>query len=197
MKPDRAERLGCAIVLAMFLLTVVGLSSYLIYYTELTSNDATPPLVGAVRPRLEPEAYFSPGPTNRQATIGLIGKAKRQIRLAGYGFTAKEIAEALVAAHERQVDVEVILDSGNATDRNSKMSLLKDAGIKVYLDEKHPIAHCKFLVVDSRWVLTGSANFTEASERNWENTVIIDSTALAAKYLTNWNEHVGHARPGD
>ena len=68
------------------------------------------------------------------------------------------------------------------------------AGIPTFIDSKHAIAHNKVMLIDDREVLSGSFNFTKAAEEsNAENLLVIDDSALAAKYLANWQEHLKHS----
>lgn len=57
------------------------------------------------------------------------------------------------------------------------------------------IAHNKVMIIDDRIVITGSFNFTKAAEeKNAENLLIIDSPALAAKYVANFEAHRKHSK---
>jgi len=70
---------------------------------------------------------------------------------------------------------------------------LKNAGIPVWIDAKHAIAHNKVMVIDGTTVITGSFNFTKAAEeKNTENLIILRDTGLAKLYMENWEQHRGH-----
>lgn len=48
--------------------------------------------------------------------------------------------------------------------------------------------------LDGAVVLTGSFNFTKSAESsNAENLLVIRDPKLAARYLTNWEEHKAHS----
>ena len=72
---------------------------------------------------------------------------------------------------------------------------LYNAGIPVYIDHKHAIAHNKIMLIDGRAVLTGSFNFTKAAEeKNAENLLILqDKPDLYAAYEKNFQTHLRHA----
>lgn len=99
--------------------------------------------------------------------IALINAAKTHIYFAIYTFTLTDIAEALVAAKKRGVDVYGIVDSGQSEESFSKpvIALLTDAGIPL-VTEKHAgsngIMHIKTLVTDSAYA-TGSYNWTKSA----------------------------------
>ena len=106
------------------------------------------------------------------------------------------IAKALVAAHERGVRVEAILDKTNLTDKYTNAPYLAKAGIPIKIDSAHAIAHNKVMIIDNDIVVSGSFNFTKAAEeRNAENLLIIHSKELSARYLGNWRAHQKHSIP--
>jgi len=52
------------------------------------------------------------------------------------------------------------------------------------------------MIIDGETVITGSFNFTKASEeKNAENLLIIRDKALARRYLENWQQHAAHSEP--
>jgi phosphatidylserine/phosphatidylglycerophosphate/cardiolipin synthase-like enzyme len=137
--------------------------------------------------------YFSPNGGCTQAIVEEVGKAKKNVLVQAYSFTSDTIAEALVAAKKRGVDVEAILDK---TDRGSAVDIIVDAGIPTYMDPMHAIAHNKVIVIDGQTVLTGSFNFTPSAEnRNAENLLVVRDQPIAAKYAANWQTHFKHSHP--
>ena len=116
------------------------------------------------------------------------------ILVQAYSFTSAPIAGALKAAHDHGVDVRVILDKSQRTERYSGMTFLVRAGVPTWIDAAHAIAHNKIMVIDSRVVITGSFNFTKAAEeRNAENLLILESPELAEIYRKNWEAHRMHS----
>jgi phosphatidylserine/phosphatidylglycerophosphate/cardiolipin synthase-like enzyme len=137
--------------------------------------------------------YFSPNGGCTEAIVEEVGKAKKTVRVQAYSFTSDTIAQALVAAKKRGVDVEAILDK---TDRGSAVDIMVDGGIPTYMDPMHPIAHNKVIVIDGQTVLTGSFNFTPSAEnRNAENLLVVRDPPIAAKYAANWQTHFKHSHP--
>ena len=144
------------------------------------------------------EVYFSPNGGCTQAVVHAIEAAHVSIRLQAYSFTSLPIAKALVAAKNRApaVDVQVVLDKSQQTERYSVADFLVHAGIPVKIDAVHAIAHNKVIVIDDAIVVTGSFNFTSsAEERNAENLLILHRPDLALVYAANWTEHAGHSQP--
>lgn len=143
----------------------------------------------------EVETFFSPKGGCAAAIAGAIGRATQSIHVQAYSFTSAPIAAALVAAHKRGVRVQVILDKSQQTEKYSEADFLQHAGIAVFIDSAHSIAHNKVMILDGHTVITGSFNFTKsAEENNAENVLIIHQTpALAEKYLSNWQLHQRHS----
>jgi phosphatidylserine/phosphatidylglycerophosphate/cardiolipin synthase-like enzyme len=133
------------------------------------------------------------------AVVRELEAAKKTIRVQAYSFTSAPIAKALVDAHRRGVDVEVILDrKDNATKNYSAADFVAHAGIPIWLDGAHAIAHNKIIIIiDGETLLTGSFNFSSAAERsNAENLLEINNAPeVLAKYSANWIEHQRHSEP--
>jgi phosphatidylserine/phosphatidylglycerophosphate/cardiolipin synthase-like enzyme len=99
-----------------------------------------------------------------------------------------------VAAHQRGVKVEVMLDKSQHDGRGGMADFLARSGVTVLMDGRHAIAHNKVMVIDEETVITGSFNFTNAAEeRNAENLLVIRDKALAQRYAENWRFYAGHS----
>jgi phosphatidylserine/phosphatidylglycerophosphate/cardiolipin synthase-like enzyme len=144
--------------------------------------------MGAVLHAADVEVYFSPDGGITAAVVQEITGAKHKILIQAYSFTSAPIAEALVIAKKRGVQVEAILDKTNVKQGYSSMTFLENAGIPVYIDDHVKIAHSKIMIIDDDEVLTGSFNFTKAAEyHNAENLIILRNAPEAiAKYVNNY-----------
>jgi len=144
------------------------------------------------------EVGFSPDAGAEALSIRALASAQKTIRLAAYSFTSKPIAQALVAARRRGVDVRCTLDKSNTTSKSGRAAanLLTNAGIDVRIDTRHPIHHNKYIVIDNQTVETGSFNYSKAAAHaNAENVIVIwKNRELAASYLDNWKLHWDHAQ---
>ncbi len=130
---------------------------------------------------------FSPG--NAQAVVvDTIDAARTSIRLAAYSFTSKPIAAALVAASKRGVDVKVVVDKSQRTERYTSATFLANMGIPVRVDARYSIMHNKFMVIDGTTVQTGSFNYTaSAARRNAENVIVVaGAPGMVSAYDTEW-----------
>jgi phosphatidylserine/phosphatidylglycerophosphate/cardiolipin synthase-like enzyme len=139
--------------------------------------------------------FFSPKGGCTEAVIAELGKAKKSVLVQAYSFTSAPIAAALVDAKKRGVDVRVILDKSQRSERYTSADFVAHAGIPTFIDAMHAIAHNKVMVIDGQTVVTGSFNFTRAAEEsNAENLLVIHNAGtLAQKYTANWQAHRAHS----
>jgi phosphatidylserine/phosphatidylglycerophosphate/cardiolipin synthase-like enzyme len=138
--------------------------------------------------------YFTPPIGGASGIVKQIDASKKSIKVMAYGFTSINLAEALVRAKKRGVDVALIQDEKSSQNNREALQKLLDVGIEVRSDGKHAIQHNKVMVIDQDVVITGSYNFTNSAEtRNAENIMIVKSEYAARRYLDNWNNHWEHA----
>jgi phosphatidylserine/phosphatidylglycerophosphate/cardiolipin synthase-like enzyme len=150
--------------------------------------------------RGEVQVAFTPGDDAGALVVNAIRQARRQILVQAYSLTHKDIAEALVAAKRRGVEVLVIADRQQMeTLATSLVAWLAAQGVPVWLDGDHAAAHNKVMVLDAgtpqATLITGSFNFTHAAQhRNAENLLILRGNApLAEAYAANWRRHRIHS----
>jgi phosphatidylserine/phosphatidylglycerophosphate/cardiolipin synthase-like enzyme len=131
----------------------------------------------------EGRVYFSPagGPKARQAILDLVQRSSHEIWVAAFVLTDRRILQGLTSAHQRGVQVRVVIDGRNL--ENSREERLALAGIEVRQDGNPYAMHHKVMVLDREWVVTGSSNFTNSGfGRNNENLLILRDGALAQRY---------------
>jgi phosphatidylserine/phosphatidylglycerophosphate/cardiolipin synthase-like enzyme len=137
--------------------------------------------------------------------IEKINAAKTSIYIAAFEFGLTPVAEALIAAHQRGVDVRWITDdeSGLEADEEpdrGQFAMLQEAGIAVKADSRSALMHNKFVIFDQQVVWTGSTNLTVSGifQQN-NNVIVIDSFEIAATYLREfiemWDGHFGPTSP--
>ena len=122
----------------------------------------------------EIEIYFSPKDQSSERIIELIKEAKTYIYVPTFLITHSEIANELIAAHNRGVDVRVIIDANSVTTRNTKHAQLRKAGILLKTENYAGKMHAKSMIIDNTYLITGSMNFSNSGvNKNDENIVII------------------------
>ncbi len=133
--------------------------------------------------------------------IELINGAQSSIDAAMFEFDLQNVADALIAAHKRGVNVRVVYDNEHTED-DPQMEELIDAGIPATPDERSAFMHNKFFVFDGKTVWTGSTNITiNGVYRNNNNSIVIQSPALAENYAAEFEEmfngEFGPSSPSD
>ncbi len=98
------------------------------------------------------------------------------------------LLEDLVEAAKRGVKVIVILDSSDWNKENTEKNrffagMLKEGGVKVFLDDPRVTTHDKLILVDDDLTIVGSTNWTYyALEENNETSVMIKSGEVNHAY---------------
>ena len=170
----------------VILIALVLLVSWELYekgFPSISSNKAV------VLDECEVAVYFSPHGGGLDAIVSLINDAERTLDCCIYTFTSRDIANALVKAHELGVSVRIITDESSSNSKYSKKRFLdkRDLPIRIYRGDG--LMHNKFMIVDSTTVLTGSFNWTASAEnKNYENVIIIKSRELAEQYEAEFGD---------
>lgn len=159
-------------------------------YSTLTAGNSV-----TVQSAGELEVAFSPNGGGTNLVIKVIRSAKTSIRVLAYSFTSAPIAKALVEAHKRGVDVQVVVDKSQKSQRYTSATFVANAGIPIRIDSKHAIAHNKVIIADGHTVQQGSFNYTKAAEEsNGENVLVNwNNPELADVYLKDWKRHWDHS----
>jgi phosphatidylserine/phosphatidylglycerophosphate/cardiolipin synthase-like enzyme len=132
--------------------------------------------------------FVPDGASCQSLIVEAIDRTTHSLRIQAYSFTSAPIAAAVKRAKERGVDVKVILDKSQLSQRYTSATFLRNAGIEVVIDTKPAIAHNKVMIFDDAAVFTGSFNFTKSAQaRNAENGILIRGDAgLTKAYAENW-----------
>lgn len=133
---------------------------------------------------------FSPKSSTYQKCIEpLMRNAKQYIYIPIFYLTHKELTQELIKAHQRGVEIKVILDASAAKNKYSTHTYLREAGIEVKVENFGGKMHAKSMIVDDKFIVSGSMNFTKAGEnKNDENTLILENAILAKQYKEHFME---------
>jgi phosphatidylserine/phosphatidylglycerophosphate/cardiolipin synthase-like enzyme len=142
--------------------------------------------------------YFTTPPAGNGSTeIGIVAamtnlmnSATGTVFMAMYNLNINGVKDALLAAHNRGVDVRYVTEKDNL---NSQTTALISGGISVIDDGtvgSGPLMHNKFIVVDGRYVWTGSFNTTTLmnTTNSPNNGLIVDSTDLSAAFASEFDQ---------
>lgn len=120
--------------------------------------------------------------------VALMDKATKTMDVADYDFDLADVADAMARAKKRGVVVRMVTDTDTLTNTKDKaiqdaFGKLKAVGIPVVDDQRGPIMHNKFTVVDNEWLETGSWNYTDGDTYHLNNNqIIIHNAQLAQNY---------------
>ena len=128
--------------------------------------------------------YFSPqNKAINTKIVPLIDNAKVSIYTPIFYLTHKEVINSLIRAKKRGVKVFVILDANSAHNKFSRHWELRHNGIKVKTENWGGKMHMKSAIIDDKYLIIASMNWTNAAEnRNDENTLIIENEELAKEF---------------
>ena len=130
--------------------------------------------------------------------VGAIDRTRRTLLLAIYDLRLSEVADAILRAKARGVDVRLIYDEGHTkpaapgagSGPSPEYQALVDAGVATRLLKgggSFGIMHHKYAVFDGELLMTGSFNWTRAADtRNFENAVFKTDKALIDGFTRNW-----------
>ncbi len=128
--------------------------------------------------------YFSPQDkviTNH--IIALVNNSQKYVYIPAFLITHEGLSQALINAHKRGVDVKLIVDATNSSSGRSAVRFLRNAGVPVKVENYAGKMHSKSIIIDDKYIVTGSMNFSNSGEKkNDENTLIIEDNRLALFY---------------
>ena len=131
---------------------------------------------------------FSPDEYCLNMILSFLSRAQHSIYAMIYIFTLDDIADALIDAASRGVDVKVLIEADNALIKGSEYSRLLANGIEVRLDANKYLMHNKVAIIDGRIVITGSLNWSFSGVfRNNENIIVLEDPGTASEFMTEFN----------
>jgi len=137
---------------------------------------------------------YAHAPTSLTRFLSHFARARTSADICVFSITCDEIADAIIAMHERGVHVRVITDDDQAKSQGSDIARLKAAGIVCKVDHSPYHMHHKFVVFDNSLLLSGSYNWTrQATLNNRENVMVLPNPALAhaftAEFQRMWDAY--------
>ncbi|MBN1993942.1 MAG: hypothetical protein JW953_14680 [Anaerolineae bacterium] len=149
-----------------------------VYFTEPQKEQTLDNLAGSIPEKL----------------INHIHNAQKTIHIASFEFDLTPVADALIDAHNRGVEVQWVTDDeygleADAEAGHGQFKMLKKAGVEIKDDEREALMHNKFWIFDGQTVWTGSTNITvNGNFRNNNNVLVIDSPEVAAIFEREFDE---------
>lgn len=131
--------------------------------------------------------FTSEDPAIEQSIIPVVNSATRSIRFLAFSFTDYPLANAMIQRAQNGVDVAGVFEKVGSDTDSAELKTLYCASVPVRRDGNGSFMHNKVIVVDERYVITGSLNFsTNAEESNDENVIIIDNPDIAKLYMQDF-----------
>ena len=122
------------------------------------------------------------------AIIPLVNSATTSIRFLAFSFTDFPLADAMLKRAQAGVDVAGVMDKTQSGGTGSELKTFFCASVPIRQDGNPQFMHNKIIVIDNRYVITGSLNFsTSAEESNDENVIIIDNPEIAKLYMEDFD----------
>jgi len=145
------------------------------------------PMVAEPSPATATEVVFARTGSVADTIERLVGAARVSIHAALYRFNNQRLARALQQAHSRGAEIRLVIDRNKYEESQSTRRVLAESSFPFRLtygrDGAGSKMHHKFVLLDEMTVVTGSYNWTFASEeQNYENLLILRDPQLVATY---------------
>lgn len=114
------------------------------------------------------ELWFLPdAPQALDRLLELLSSAKKSIKVAMFTFTHPKLIQALVDAHKRGVDVEVVIDYDSSRQTSQRAyQRFKREKMNVLVSQRTGLLHEKVAIIDDASLVAGSTNWTKAAFTN-------------------------------
>ena len=120
--------------------------------------------------------------------IPMIHKSRKYVYMPVFLITDNRLVQSLIAAKKRGVDVKLIVDATNAKNSHSAHKLLRANNIPVKTETFAGKLHSKSIIIDDKYLIVGSMNFSKSGEKkNDENVLIITNSKLTIFYKNYFN----------
>ncbi len=130
------------------------------------------------------DIHFSPDDHFRSSRLlPLLQQAQHTVHMLAFSFTSTAIANELLALRQQGVEVKIVVDSGQSGQLSSLYDDLLAQNMDIRRDGQAFKMHHKVIIIDQRFIVSGSYNFSENAEsRNDENAVVIDNANIAQQF---------------
>ncbi len=165
--------------LICFILTLVGIAWlgtaraqatwYEVYFSQVNNNEA---------------AAKANDQSIDRVLVQKLATAQNSIDAALHEIDSDRISQALIAAHQRGVRVRIVTETDYMDEASIKA--LQAARVPIVSDQGHSgLMHNKFVVIDRRFIWTGSLNTTDnGAYKNNNNAIWIESAELAENFTS-------------
>lgn len=122
-------------------------------------------------------------------------QARKSIVFMAFSFTHDGIGKAMLDRAKAGVTVQGVFETTGSQTPFAEYGRMKKAGLEVYTDGNPWTMHHKVIVIDDRFVVAGSFNFSNnANEDNDENLLIIDDPVTAQQFTAEFQRVLDQAK---
>ena len=135
--------------------------------------------------------FFSPNDNNNiDDIIKKLESAKDSIDIAMYTLTNAQLIKTILKCFDNKVRVRILLDYNMTQKYSSFLIELIMNGIYIKTnDNPEESMHHKFVIIDNKFVLNGSLNWSEKGViKNYENIIILDDEKIVQQFTTQFDE---------
>lgn len=154
--------------------------------TEIGDGVVRPAAVSPFAPSIR--VAFSPGEAEAEV-FDLVRKANKSIRILTTSLVNRDLADELLLAKSRGVDVRVLFSGANKDQKSFVIAFLKNAGVFAAYASTRQTLNSNFIVTDESNSLAGSVDYASTSfRRNYETIMIVKNHPDAAfKLMSAWD----------
>ena len=133
------------------------------------------------------DAFFFPSKVNEQKMVDYINMAEKELLVAIFTMTNDSLLKALTERHKKGVLIRIVADDVCMKHIGSDINTMaKVCGVK-HDGNKMGQMHNKYAVIDRKFIITGSFNWTaQAVKTNCENVIVIENEFLVDKYVDDF-----------
>ncbi len=163
----------------VWLLVIAALAATL-WYTQRAQRPA-PVLQRAAAGSVVEESHFSPAENLEQLDLAQLDGAQRSLDIAMYAFTDKYLADAVVRAARRGVQVRLYRDHSQYDDEQRKAGqhdsqsttemFRGEPNIQLRVKSSRELMHLKAYCVDGALLRDGSANWSPSGLKRQDNNL--------------------------
>ena len=135
--------------------------------------------------------FFSPNDNNNiDDIIKKLESAKDSIDIAMYTLTNAQLIKTILKCFDNKVRVRILLDYNMTQKYSSFLIELIMNGIYIKTnDNPEESMNHKFVIIDNKFVLNGSLNWSEKGViKNYENIIILDDEKIVQQFITQFDE---------
>lgn len=123
--------------------------------------------------------------------IKCLQQAEKSIDICMFSISHKYLSNEIISAHNRGVLIRIVVSNCILMTQSKELQRFRNAGIIIIFqkDWKNSYMHNKYAIVDNKWLIQGSLNWThQGTFYNWENVIIVDCPSLVEAYSKNFQK---------